>query len=401
MRATLGTGALLGSPTVLLRRLTTIAATVGCALAVVPAPASAARDLLVVQANVGNVNVPACNDQVFKLCQRLVEQRGAAALRALNPDIVGFEEILPAALCDRAPSSMGSNLCSTPLNPPSQVTRLLGDGYGQACDTRFGWECLAARDGVAAIERLETRPVLAACADEGFTLNAGTLRMQGWPVTVAVAHPDSMQAECRAAQITDLLSALPGAGPSLILGDWNLDPFREDDASVRVWREQVLRRYRSASGRDITFVPGAPSQSDPTGTRLDGDVAVDSGPLKQRTIDHVLTRDGVTGGCEVQRIDGGGGMDHRAQVCRLRLGDEVTPTLTLKRSGRCGLAAGLSPSPPWLKGFRVRTGGAAFTTGERFRRRAREVTITPVLANGDGPTFTRRVAAPAKGCAKR
>ena len=41
-------------------------------------------------------------------------------------------------------------------------------------------------------------------------------------------------------------------------------------------------------------------------------------PFSGRTLDLVLTR-GLRGSCAVRRVDGGGGMDHRAQVCRLRV----------------------------------------------------------------------------------
>jgi len=72
---------------------------------------------------VGNVNVSGCRDQFFKLRLRPVEERGAAALRSLSPDLVGFQEILPAALCERAPSTNAKNLCSGPLDPPSGQMR--------------------------------------------------------------------------------------------------------------------------------------------------------------------------------------------------------------------------------------------------------------------------------------
>jgi hypothetical protein len=81
------------------------AATLLAALALVPAAHAATGELRVVQVNVGNSNIPACNDQVFKLCLRPVERRGAASLQALKPDLVSFQEILPPAICAQAPST--------------------------------------------------------------------------------------------------------------------------------------------------------------------------------------------------------------------------------------------------------------------------------------------------------
>lgn len=302
-----------------------IALPTALAVLVAAVPAATARELVVVQANVGNVNVPGCGQHVFKLCQRPVEERAAEALRALDPDVVAFEEILPPELCEQTPSLNPYNLCSAPLEPPSQVVRLLGPGYDVACDSRYGWDCLAVRQGVGAIGAdWETRPVLEGCEDDGFTLSAGTVELAGSPVAVAVAHPSSTDAPCRAEQIRDLFESLPADGPALLLGDWNLDPYREDDESVRYWKAQVPSVFAYASGEDFTSYPGAPSQLDPTGMTMDGDVLVSAGPLETRTIDHVLVRD-LAGSCEVRRIDGGGGMDHRAQVCAITVGGEAPP----------------------------------------------------------------------------
>ncbi len=284
-----------------------------------PAPAdAAAKPLVVVQANIGNIN-GACAEQAFKLCLRPVEQRAATALRRLRADVVGLEEVLPEAQCVAHPSSAPANLCSTPREPASQVVRLLGTRYRVRCDRRFGWDCLAVRRGSDVTFRgpLRTRPVQAACEDTGFTLNRAALRLRGRRLAVALAHPDSKDADCRAAQLRDLFATLPRRGRVLALGDFNLDPYREQDASVAAFdagRERL--RLRLASGRAISLQPGS-SMTDPTGTLLDDGATTFPPPFGGRTIDHVLTR-GLRGSCAVRRVDGGGGMDHRAQVCRLR-----------------------------------------------------------------------------------
>ena len=106
------------------------------ALAFALVPSATADELTVVQADVGNANVPGCQDQGFKLCQGPVERRAGTALRGLRADLVGLEQVLPPELCLRAPSANPDNLCSGPLDPPSQISRLLGGTASQACDSR-------------------------------------------------------------------------------------------------------------------------------------------------------------------------------------------------------------------------------------------------------------------------
>jgi endonuclease/exonuclease/phosphatase family metal-dependent hydrolase len=366
------------------------------------ASAADARELVVVQANVGNVNLN-CNDQVFKLCLRPVEQRAAAALRELSPDVVAFQEILPVDpfdLCAEAPSPNPANLCAAPRATGLQATRLLGPGYRVACDTRFGWECLAVKEGVLDVAgSLATRPVLPACEDRGFTLNSATIRVEGWPVTVTVGHPDSRDAECRRDQVRDLFEgAVPAEVPTLVMGDWNLDPFREDDVSVEYWNASVASRFAYASTQELTFFPLAPSQLDPTGEVRDPEPA---NPGGARTIDLVLAAGGVGGTCRVQRIDGGGGMDHRAQVCRVSTDASVTPALRIARRG-CTLSAGFTPEPPHLRGVRFQAGQrtvvdrrAPFRLRLVGAERGRRVplTTTALLANGEGPPLSRSLPA--------
>jgi endonuclease/exonuclease/phosphatase family metal-dependent hydrolase len=267
-------------------------------LAAAPATAAAKR-LTVVQANVGTIN-PACAAARYKLCQPAVEARAAEALQAIRPDVAGFEEIRPE-----------------PGN--AQVHRLLGPGYAVACDTRFGWDCVAVRkaSGVKLATRLRTRPVAAGCQDTGFTLDRATLAIGSKRVAFGVAHPDSTVAPCRAGQLRDFFRTFAARGRVLALGDFNMDPYRERDASTSVFSKERKRLgLRLASGWAVSLEPGS-SMGDPTGTVLDDATTTFPPPFGGRALDHVLTR-GLKGSCGVRRIDGGGGMDHRAQVCRLR-----------------------------------------------------------------------------------
>lgn len=355
-------------------------------LALALAPAARAAELRVVQSNVGNVNVPGCNDQVFKLCLRPVEERAAAALRALGADVAGFEEILPPDLCERAPSPNPDNLCSGALEPPSQVARLLGAGYARDCDSRYGWDCLAVRGARSA--KLVTRPVQPDCEDDGFTLNTGTIHVKGWPVTAGVAHPSSTDAPCRANQLRDFFGALPARGPAILMGDFNLDPFREDDESVAEWRRWVPSRFKLLSGDTLTSFPCGSSQLDPTGESLDGAVQPCSGPLQSRGIDHVLGR-GASGHCDVVRIDGGGGMDHRTQDCRVELAGWSVPRIVTRFRG-CRVQLRFRPRPRHLVGVSFRTQSRSVLDRRRpfavrLRRGEQRVHAQPVLVNGRGP----------------
>ncbi len=354
--------------------------------------------ITVVLANVGNVNVPGCADQVYKLCQRPVEARAAAAFGALRPDLAGLIEVLPPSLCERAPSGVPSNLCSSPLEPASQVVRLLGDDVAEGCDERFGWDCIGVRRGgpVTLTGALRTRPVLEACSDDGFTVSTGTVRFRGWPIAVAVAHPDSGDDPCRAAQLRDLFDdGLPDAGPALVLGDLNVDFYREDSESAAVMQAIVPARFAALSTDELSSFPGAPSQLDPTGETLDNDVALPAGPLGPRALDHVLAR-GLTGSCDVQRVDGGGGMDHRAQVCKVQIPAAVAPKPRVRRLSHCRLRVTFSPHRDDIRGVRMGIEKrsrldrrAPFTVRARGTRRVRFRVLT---AAGPGPRYTRRIA---------
>src|SRR3954453_16726173 len=194
------------------------------ALPLLLAPGAAADGLTVVQANVGNSNVPGCQDQAFKLCQVPVERRTGAALRGLRPDLVGLEQLLPPELCLRAPSANPDNLCSGPLDPPSQISRLLGGSPSQACDGRSHSDCLALGSGALGLERLGTRPVQPGCSDPGLTLSTGTVRLRGLPISGGIVHASPSDPACRARQLHDLFSSLPSSGATLIVGDFGLDP---------------------------------------------------------------------------------------------------------------------------------------------------------------------------------
>ena len=280
----------------------------------------------VLLANVGNVNASCLQDYVVKLCQTAVEQRAAAALADVRPDVAVLVEVLPDDWCPtRRPDEPDpTKSCSGPPEPVEQVRRLLGPDYDYRCDTRYGWDCVAVRADVASFtSAVTTAPAPDGC-DDGFTVSGVDVVVRGAPLRVLAGHPDSGDDACRAAEMTALLD-LGVPGRTLLAGDLNLDPFREEGESVDIFRaavgpERPLTHHNP--GDALTSFPAAASQLDPSGTVLDGPVATPLPPgssaLSPRTLDHVAS-DALAGTCEVVRVDGGGGMDHRALDCPLTL----------------------------------------------------------------------------------
>ena len=263
----------------------------GAALVLVLAPAASADELTVVQES-GQRQCARLPGPGLQALPGAGGEAAGTALRGLRADLVGFEQVLPPELCLRAPSANPDNLCSGPLDPPSQVSRLLGGTPSQACDSRSHSDCLALASGALRLERLATRPAQPGCSDSGVTLSTGTVRLRGWPITVALVRASSTDAACRARQLRDLFSSLPSGGPTLILGDFGLDPFRDDDESVREWRNWVPSRFILLNDGTVTFAPCGTSQLDPSGNSLDGPVPTCLTP--QRALDHVLAR-GLSG----------------------------------------------------------------------------------------------------------
>ncbi|MES4787440.1 MAG: hypothetical protein C4294_18385, partial [Nitrospiraceae bacterium] len=135
---------------------------------------------------------------------------------------------------------------------PHQVQRLVGPGYRIACDARFSWDCLAVREdrlelaqcpgtGCLALKGLKTAPPILGC-DPGFTVNAADVtRSPVGPFRIVLAHPDSQSRDCRRAQLNQAF-ALAGGGHTLLLGDFNLDPWRDrgpDVPDVDLWHAHV------------------------------------------------------------------------------------------------------------------------------------------------------------------
>lgn len=301
--------------------------------------------------NVGNVS-PHCAEQAFSLCLVPLEERVAAGLAALDPDVVALIEVLPPGLCDGLTPINPFNSCALEADGVPQVQRLLAhDDYEVVCGDRNAWDCLAVRASLGTITGCDggycggvaaSFPVPDGC-DDGFETFVVDATLAGLPMTVGVGHPDSMEVDCRADSVAQLFDAFADDVRSertgLILGDLNLDPYRERDASVELWDAATaddgpLRIRSGIAEHDpplFTLLPLESAQLDPTGSLP---ATIETGDLLlARTIDHVLTTRELDGDCvtlgeaeDTERIEGpAGGLDHRAVACELRTVPQLGP----------------------------------------------------------------------------
>jgi hypothetical protein len=339
----------------------------GSALAAASTDEVLATQVRAVVANVGNVS-PHCAEQAFSLCLLPLEERIAPRLAELDPDVIALIEVLPPDLCDGVTPQNPSNSCSLPTQDPPQALRLLAhDTYDVVCGDRHAWDCLAVRASIGAIEGCPggycgpvapSLPVDEGC-DDGFESFLVDVTLHDVPLTVAVTHPDSTDETCRADQVADLFAAVEATDrEALVLGDFNLDPFREQDASVDIWDAHVGddRPLRLLSGPVeheppyFTLLPFESAQLDPTGS-LPVNVELRDLALA-RTIDHVVATTGLSGACTTlgeapgtERLEGPeGGLDHRALDCEVTVATEAT--VPPDEAGGRRPEPSASPEPP-------------------------------------------------------
>jgi endonuclease/exonuclease/phosphatase family metal-dependent hydrolase len=277
------------------------------------------NSLTVLTVNVGNT-APWCWPYFVKLCRTSVERRIAANLQVLRPEVVALQETLPSRMCDEVGLNPPGSACAGSPELP-QIRRLLGPDYTIVCETRNGFECIAVRTDVGEIlgcergalcdtDRLERQP--AGCR-ESVSIMAATVRVKGHTFDVVNAHAENRDPVCRLAAIRQIFESggLVREEKALIMGDLNLDPWREEDPSTRYWRQQV-----GANG-DAGYVyhSGIAERQPPYPTLRY--------PFFTRTYDHVASNflQGITQvlgeSPGTRRLDGGRGMDHRAVYGRL------------------------------------------------------------------------------------
>ena len=273
----------------------------------------------VLSANVGNLTF-GCRHVLNNLCYKDVEERITDNIRLLKPDIIALQEVLAPWQCNQIKEKNKNKVCYYRQTIP-QIRRLVGNEYTIACDTRNQFECIAIHIDAGKIlgcskgeicNRARTITEVTRC-DNGFTVSAVTVKLRNnLIIDVVNFHPQSTNARCRSRMIA---RAFDSAAPSpliqqnhvLLLGDFNLDPWRDDDESVHKWKGFFEKGW---ANRSFRYHSGIVERDPPYFTSFLF--------FKKRTVDFVVSNF-ATGICHVlgespgtKRLDGGRGTDHRA-----------------------------------------------------------------------------------------
>ena len=243
-----------------------------------------------------------------------------------SPDVVALQEVFFSGRCPEIPAaSHDPFVCATyQQGDPTVVQLILGPDYQVACHQETPDKCVA-------VHRRFGR--FAGCAEDlcldgvvgrkvdgcGSSVRVGRVVIElasGGRLTVVHVHGTSgfkaSDVDCRVQQIARVFEDLGlGDGPAiqgehnLILGDFNTDPGRMDEASAQAWRERV------GEGKAFRFVS-------PVGTEVTPSYA------GLFNIDHAAS-DAFEGACVIMGASEGTEpvteipyFDHKPLVCTLR-----------------------------------------------------------------------------------
>jgi hypothetical protein len=283
---------------------------------------SATNTFSVLSANVGNLSL-GCMDVLNKLCYKDVEERIIENVQLLSPDIVAFQEVLAPWQCENIKTTNKSKVCYEEQLVP-QVRRLLGSEYTIACNDREKnqFECIAIKKSVGSIIGCEPGQlchsartgVMVDTCDNGFTVSAATIKLtNGFTFDLVNFHPQSTDDECRAKMISlafqgnELSKPLIQQDNVLLMGDFNFDPWRDQDKSTTAWNDFFTKGW---GGKKFNYHSGIAEKSPPYFTSFVF--------YRRRTVDFVVSNF-ADGTCNVlgespstSRLDGGRGTDHRA-----------------------------------------------------------------------------------------
>jgi len=272
-------------------------------------------------ANLGNADLKYFNPrQMNKLTSRLVEFRLGRRIRRLKPDIVVYQE------------SIGHLEYHGRKPRLPQIRRLLGSSYSIVTDKRWQFEGIALKTSAGRIlgcragaylrnRRTEHQGNL---CDIGFATQTASIRLaDGFEFDLAAFHLHSVNTLCRMSTLDNVFLGSPPENRSpmllneniLIAGDFNLDPWRENDNGEQTFRAHIARGW---AGRSIHYHNRMGKDGLPEPTSIF--------PLVRRTIDiaasnfarGTLDTLGVTPG--TRRLDGERGTDHRALFGTLEYG---------------------------------------------------------------------------------
>jgi len=274
---------------------------------------------LVMTVNVGNSDWD-CTPYKWKLCKKVVEQKLTEHLQIIKPDLITLQELLPPRLCQNANETDSHKVCYDPQSIP-QVRRLLGPEYTIVCEPHSQYECFGIKKDIGHVNGCPDGELCYSTrstdtgnnCDNGFSISAITVQLNnGFVFDMVNVHPQSMSSVCRANMLLRAFQGDKSQQPIiqndnvLILGDFNLDPWRNKDVSVKAWQSifskgWANKKYHYHSGVAEITPPYYTFQFIVKGTY---DLAVSN---FASGICHVL---GETP--ETARLDGGSGNDHRA-----------------------------------------------------------------------------------------
>jgi len=268
--------------------------------------------------NLGNLEIKYFDEKYKnKLASRNVERRITRRIRKLQPDIVVYQESIGCL----------EYIGKDPEHP--QIRRMLGEDYTIVTDKRSQFDGIAVKISAGRILGCKPRHYLQnkhterqgnAC-DRDFSSQVAAIQLtDGFTFDLACFHLHNINVECRVNTLFNMFIGNPNKNKPallqqrniLIAGDFNLDPWRQDDRSVQVFKEITARGW---DGCEIRFHNRIGMDSLPELTSIF--------PFFSRTIDlaasnfatGILDTLGITPGTE--RLDGGKGCDHHALFGRL------------------------------------------------------------------------------------
>lgn len=283
-------------------------------------PNNTPNSISVLTANVGNLSL-GCRSVLNNLCYKEVEQKIADKIKILNPDIISFQELLAPWQCEQIDENNIRKVCSKAQVIP-QIRRLVGGEYSIACTSRNQFECVAVHTRIGQImgcsigelcNIARTGIELSNC-DNGFSISAITVNLHNnFTFDIVNVHPQSSDSVCRTQMLSLIFEQTKGTKPLiqednvLIMGDFNLDPWRDDDESTDKWKKYFEQGW---AGKPFSYHSGIVETAPPNFTSFLF--------LRGKTVDFIVSNF-ANGTCSVlgestntTRLDGGKGMDHRA-----------------------------------------------------------------------------------------
>lgn len=269
----------------------------------------------VLTANVGNADIMNCGaNYFFKLCLLEWEKPIRESIEQLQPDIVALQEVFDMKWCETIPEEKNRRKVCYEFETRKekhQARRLLGRDYTIVCDGRSHFECIGVKKSLGFVvgcphgEICRGRGGLTHGVPDGCDAKPVAfgidVEIRGQMIRIVNGHPAAGSEACRTETVLRMFQGydeIPPLAlkdvPTIIMGDMNIDPFRDSDDSpdISAWKKFV------GEGQSFYYLSG-PAENDPPYPTAAG-----------RTIDHVVTNFAV-GSCvtlgeapDTVRLDG-------------------------------------------------------------------------------------------------